>query len=271
MSHEASLEPVERLQRGPLALDEAEALQLSKAVADEWDVMKPVRPCVATLFVEGVGPGTGGRVNYARLILMEASVQHNMTDEDAKKILNTFNYKLLPSLPIYEIRHLEKGLGKASNRPYGCRHALLRPYCIGSSVCPTVINKLRWGRHRISMDGFMISGWWASLTPKKKAVWGSLYHLARLKGLGPADIIPFTYAELERVSHVDRHYFTWILFCLYEYGLIVDVNFNFVRGGHTSCRFPKELPTCLPSFEDACDNFDPKKTGKSKGYKQPAK
>jgi hypothetical protein len=67
---------------------------------------------------------------------------------------------------------------------------------------------------------------------------------------------------------LDRHYYTWILTCLYKLGLIEDLDIPPEKGGHMTMRFPKSIPVCPPGFKDtAPDNWDKKKSGKCKGYK----
>lgn len=249
-----SITEFEVIEPGSLALPELEALEASRAVAENWGLNdRIVCPSVAAIFLEGASSGGPGRNPLAHMVATEAYKKHDLSTEEVERILRDLNTRFFPPLPTNEILRIVSRLELPSTRPYSCEHPLKSTYCIGGDVCPIWTNKGRWKNHRVSPNGFTVSGWTGVLHPRLQALWLGCYRLARLKGRGPNQSIPFTFRELEKVSCVDRHYHRVGLTELRQDGLLADIELATARSGrgsHSSFKFPPILPTVSPYLRD---------------------
>ena len=236
---------VQGKQRGMLAAPEVEALEAARTVADRWGVAS-VRPCVASIYVDGASKGDG-RQPYAHLLAMEM-LSLGVPVDRIGELLRSWNMEVVsPPLADSEIRKVTRRLERPGLWPYGCKNPKLAVYCLGET-CPHVTNNARWEGCRVSPNGLTESGWPQIMSGADVKVFLGLYRLARLKGSGPKASIRFTFAELERNSGVKRGHLREILEQLLHKGLIVEVHFSSEKGKVSTFRFPPVLPPTEPSL-----------------------
>ena len=229
------------VERGNLAAPDIEGLEISQAVSAAWEVDSgSVKTCVAEIYFKGASKGEG-RQQLAHLLALEMKVNHGLDNKQIDALLREWNMRVSPPLPQSELDKIVRRLDKPGIWAYSCKHPLLRAYCIGE-ICTHATNKGRWKASRVSANGLTSSGWLPQLSGAQVRVFLGLYRLARLKGRGPRQSIPFTFGELERVCGVSRGHVLASLEHLLHIGLLADFKPSQARGKVSSFRFPAELP-----------------------------
>lgn len=224
---------------GGLAPPEVEALQASREVAEAWGVAA-VRPCIALIFQQGAGKGAG-RQPLAHVLGLEMD-SLGLPVETIHAHLRDWNTRVYPALKVSEIRKVTRWLERPGRWPYSCKHPSLAVYCIGEG-CPSRSVKGLWKLSQVTADGLTESGWLPFLTGSEVRLYLGLYRLARLKGRGPEAEIPFTFAELEQHSGVNRGHVREVISRLHEKGLVAALVFSKKKGEPSRFRFPPLLPT----------------------------
>ncbi len=232
------MSPSTAFEPGPLAPDTIEALTAGELLARELKLASgSIRPCIATVYHNGAD---SERQPYAHVIGVELFTL-GVPLESVETALRRYNNQCSRPLPVSEITKVIRGLERRRVWAYSCKHRLLAPYCIGAE-CPYRKNAGTWKGSRVSANGLTVSGWLPLLSGAEVKVFLGLYRLAKLKGRGPEQSIPFTFRELECECGVGRGHLRETLELLRHRGLIAELHFSDTKGEPSTFRFPTALP-----------------------------
>lgn|GEM_PF-3889457 len=233
---------------GELGLPPLEALQEAGELSRRFNFPDTPRPCFPSMLANG---GAVDRHKLLHQVASELIGKHNLPEEQVLAFLLEVNSTMAnPEERIGYIHRMVRNMGKKANiYYYACHNELLQQYCIGSDDCPYFKGKYRWKNHPINLENFLKAGWLRVLRSQETNVWFAIYHLYKIKGLGPSQSLFFTFSEVERVGSVGRKYIRGNLERLQAFGLITDLEIQSVGvtasdgyGRHYSLKLPPVLP-----------------------------
>lgn len=197
-----------------------------------------IRPCISRIFFEGV---TSQRGDYLYLLATECKIALDFDQDKTIDVLNQWNNQAIESLPQNKIFSAAKSAFRPSqNKPYGCTHQQIQPFCIGS----TCWNHREGKASKLTLQEFVSRGWIGSkqLNPSGKLIYQALIQLFYKKGKPKNNIVYFTFRELERESSINRRSHRNQLEQLKRVGLLREIWINQKKGSVTRVLFSLPLP-----------------------------
>lgn len=200
--------------------DGLEALELTKRFADDTGInVADSRPCVASLYFEGVAGGGCGRKPGAFIIALELSVA-GLPLDTILEYLEAYGERCSPPLGKKDYAAVLRSLETDRyEKRYSCHK--LQAYCMGD-VCPVEGKSgvILAQRRQSGFTAFGAYGWVGYLSGGAPSVFMALIDLRVKKRCEPDGFFIFYFGELELSSGVSRSALKRNLEKLQEVGLI---------------------------------------------------
>lgn len=231
--------PVDVTAASAIPLDEI--LDAVAEAGEEWQLeAAQISPCLALYWRDGAASERNNIAFNLALFLRHAGKDQSSVEA----LMTSYNRdKLGGHLQRSEIASLVRNAFKARYpRPPSCRHAVLKERCVGED-CYRWKAGVMWKAAPVSVYGAMASGIMACLHAREWLAFCSICELAKRKNRRPDSVIPFCYREIERVGGLPHQHQSKIWRQLETLGLILDFKPADKKGGHSTCRLPRRLPS----------------------------
>lgn len=225
--------------RASFPLDET--LDAVSQASRDWQLEgSQVPPCLALHWYNGTAsPGRHETAFNVALFLRHAGKEQ----AEVQTLVHEWNTRAL-GLEASEIaRSVRNAFKPQYPKPPSCRHIVLKSTCVGE-FCYRHKAGVLWKSAPVTPNGAMAAGFLPALTAREWKAWCALFELAKRKGLRPDSTIHFCYREIERIGGLPHQHQGEIWRRLEALGFITcfEPGSSTCRGGHSTCRLPRQLP-----------------------------